>query len=479
MSGTALTLIAYMAALLGIGAWASRRASNSEADFLLGGRQLGPIVSGLAYAASTSSAWVLLGFTGFVAAYGVSALWMVPGIWLGYVAVWYGLGPFLNRVSREEGRLTAIEVVAGDASPGWKWAITIAAAMMIVFCFAFYIAAQFQGAGSALSDVFHLTQTQAVIAGAIVILAYTLMGGFWAVSVTDTLQGLSIALIAIVLPFAALNEAGGFAGLAEGLARQAPEMQQPFGVYAGWSALGFVFGVAAIGLGAMGQPHLAAWLMAVQDRKARLQGAAVALTWAGLVYLGMSTIALSARAIAEPGAVLGETIVFDLAQQILPGILPGLVYAAILSAIMSTVDSQLLVASAATSHDLGLSKVARGREVLITRSVIAALCVAAVILTLSVPATIFGRVLFAWAALGAAFGPVLVVRAMGRNPTGAAVFAAMCVGFGLSVAFNQFLGAGVGSWRERILPWIAALIILFAFSAKNRGISRAKSAEIS
>ena len=466
MSGSAITLIIYMLVLVGIGIWATRRASSSEEDFLLGGRSLGPVVSGLAYAASTSSAWVLLGFTGFVASVGVAALWMVPGILGGYVVVWLYLGPYLNRVSREEGHLTALDVIAAGANGGIRQGIKIVASAMIVFCFAFYIAAQFQGAGAALSDVFNINLELAVIAGAMVILAYTFLGGFWAVSLTDTLQGLSIAGVAVILPIATLNAAGGFEGVAAGLAQQPEQFTMTFGQYAGWTAAGFVLGVSGIGLGALGQPHLMTWVMAVRDRKARLQGAAVAITWGVLVYAGMSTIALSARALADPGAALGETIVFDAAQAYLPGILPALVYAAILSAIMSTVDSQLLVASAAASHDLGLAKAAPGREVMITRLVIIALCFAAVLLTLYLPATIFGRVLFAWTALGAAFGPIVVARAAGRIPSPMATLIAMIVGFSLAVYFNQFADAGAGSWKERILPWVAGLLIVFVFSKR-------------
>lgn len=466
ISGTAITLVLYMLVLVGIGLWASKKA-NSETDFLLGGRSLGPVVAGLAYAASTSSAWVLLGFTGFVANVGISALWMVPGILAGYGVVWLALGPYLNRVSRDEGHLTALDVIVAGASGPMRAAIKVVAAVMIVFCFSFYIAAQFQGAGSALGEVFAINTTYAVIAGAAVILAYTFLGGFWAVSVTDTLQGMAIAAIAIILPIATFHAAGGFSGIASGLAVQSAAMTAPFGTHAGWAAFGFVFGVSAIGFGALGQPHLLTWVMAVRDRKARLQGGAVALGWGALVYLGMAVVALSARAIAEPGVVLGESIVFDAAQTMLPGILPALVYAAILSAIMSTVDSQLLVASAAASHDLGLAKAAPGREVMITRGVIVALCVGAVLLTLYLPATIFGRVLFAWTALGAAFGPVIVARAAGRTPSSLAILIAMITGFSLAVVFNQFLPAGPGAWKERLLPWIVGLAIVFVFSKRR------------
>lgn len=466
-AGSAVTLVLYMLALLGIGVWAARRAGESETDFLLGGRSLGPVVAGLAYAASTSSAWVLLGFTGFVAGIGVSALWMVPGIIAGYAAVWFGLGPWLNRVSREEGHLTALDVIASGTNGAMRVTIKTVAALMILFCFAFYIAAQFQGAGAALADVFGVNTTSAVLIGASVILAYTFLGGFWAVSITDTLQGMSIAAIAIILPITVYLAAGGYEGIAFGLAQERAAITTPFGVNAGWSALGFVFGLSAIGFGALGQPHLLTWVMAARDRKARLQGGAVAMGWGALVYAGMAVIALSVRAMATPGADLGESIVFDAAQTYLPGILPALVYAAILSAIMSTVDSQLLVASAAASRDMGLAKVAPGQEVMITRAVIITLCAGSVLLTLYLPATIFGRVLFAWTALGAAFGPIVIARAAGRKPGAQVILAAMVSGFGLAVYFNQFADAGPGAWKERIIPWIVALALTFGLSRKS------------
>ena len=465
MNAAAMTLLVYMATLVAIGIWASRKAASQD-DFLLGGRDLGPIVAGLAYAASTSSAWVLLGFTGFVANSGVSALWMVPGILAGYAFVWLWMGPWLNRASRDHGFLTALDVLAAWTGP-WRFAIKAVSAAMLVFCFLFYIAAQFQGAGNVLGDVFRIDPRLAVIIGAVVILAYTFLGGFWAVSLTDTLQGFAIALIAIILPAAAFFAVGGWAGLSTGMAGQDQVLNAPFGSASGWMSLGFVLGLSAIGFGAAGQPHLLTWVMAVRDRKARIQGAMIAIGWGALVYGGMSILALSMRAMAEPGSIIGESLVFETAQQLLPGILPALVYAAILSAIMSTVDSQLLVASAAASHDLNLvrfsPKGAKG-EVWVTRILIVAICAGAVLLTLYLPASIFGRVLFAWTALGAAFGPTIVARIAGRQPHGAAVLMAIIVGFALAVTFNQFIDAGVGAWRERILPWVIGLMIVFMFS---------------
>lgn len=465
-TGAAAVIVAYMSVLLGIGVWASRRASATEQDFLLGGRALGPILAGLAYSASASSAWVLLGFTGFVAAAGISAFWMIPGIVIGYACVWFWLGPWLNKISREKGYLTALDVIVGDTEGPMRRVVKMTAAAMILFSFSFYIAVQFQGAGVAIADAFSVDLKIAILAGALIVLAYTFLGGFWAVSVTDTLQGLSILIIAIALPVAAIIEAGGVSNIIGRLNEQSAQLTAPLGVYAGWSAIGFLFGISSLGFGALGQPHLLTWVMAVRDDNARLQGGAVAVGWAVLVFTSMAVVGLAARAAAGPGAVPAESIIFDLAQVTLPGILPGLVYAAILSAVMSTVDSQLLVAAAAGSHDMGLSKLAPGRDVLVTRVIIFILCICAILLTLYMPASIFDRAIFAWTALGASFGPTIIARLLQRRLHPAVMLTAMIVAFGLTITFNQFLDSGPGGWKERGLPWIAGLAIVFAFSRK-------------
>ncbi len=213
----AISLIAYKVILLGIGLWASRRV-HTTTDFLLGGRNLGPWVAGLSYAASTSSAWVLLGFSGFVFSQGVVALWMLPGVWGGYVVVWLWFGPRMRVESKERGWLTQTDFLAANVAPVSRRQIAVLSSAMILFCFVFYIAAQFAAAATAFTSNFDMTFDHAVLLGATVILIYCLLGGFWAVSVTDMLQGIVMMLAAIIVPIAALNVAGGFEGIAQGLA---------------------------------------------------------------------------------------------------------------------------------------------------------------------------------------------------------------------------------------------------------------------
>jgi sodium/proline symporter len=473
-----ITLLTYSAILFGIGLWAAQRAKSQE-DFLLGGRNLGPWVAGLAYAASSSSAWVLLGFSGFVFAAGPSALWMVPGIISGYAAVWLWAGGVLQSASRDEGQLTLTEFMTQHAHPGSAGLIRIVASILIAICFSFYVAGQFQGAGTAINDLFETGFVPGVVIGALIILAYVFLGGFLAVSLTDTIQGLLMAFVAVLLPALAFFEAGGLSGLSQAMTEAPEAYGSVFGARAGWAAAGFVLGLTATGFGALGQPHLVAWIMATRDTSARVKGAIVAMSWAALVFAGMAVLGLSGRAILGADAA-PESVFFTLAEDLLPPIFAGIVAAATLSAIMSTVDSQLLVAGGAVSHDLGLGRALGGREVLVSRLAIVAVCIAAVLLTLLAPSSIFKRILFAWVALGAAFGPIVVARTLGFKPRGRTVLAGMVTGFGLAVAYEVgWIGAGPGGIWTTIAPWLGAFAAmgLAGVTRKTRAASELRVGE--
>jgi sodium/proline symporter len=463
MDQTALTVLAvlgvYNVAMIAIGIYAMRR-SKSENEFLIGGHKLGPWVGGFAYVASTSSAWVLLGFSGFVYTSGVSALWMVPGIIGGFAAVWLWVGPHLNREARKNGHVTLLDYLAHGADAKAKGRIAIISATLIVVCFTFYIASQFQGAGKAFESAVGVDLLTGLLIGAGVVLAYTFLGGFWAVSLTDTIQGGLMAVVAIILPAAAVMSIGGFGEIGAILVRTTPpEYMNPVGNAAGFAALGFVIGTISTGVASLGQPHNLNWIIALENEAARKRGAVIAIVWGVVVYAGMAVLGFAARAIFGTDAP-AEGIFLELSKTLMPPILAGVVIASLLSAIMSTVDAQLLVTSGAISRDLGASRLAKNNEVWVTRIAVFAICAAAIVLTLFLPESIFKRVLFAWSALGAAFGPTVVARVIGWDLRPGAIMAAMMVGFGLTVLFYLTL-KWPGDVDERIIPWIPAMLILW------------------
>lgn len=474
-----ITLVVYKLILIGIGLWASRRVSN-EADFLVGGRGLGAVVAGMSYAASTSSAWALLGFSGFVFAVGLSALWMLPGIWGGYVIMWVWLGPRIREESSRNEWVTPTEFLTANVDVRAAKQIAALAALLIAFCFVFYIAAQFAAAAQAFVTNFQMNLGSSIIISASIILIYCLLGGFWAASVTDTLQGFVMMVAALIVPTLAVVNAGGPAQIIDTLWQTDSTFTDWSGGLSGFLLLGLVFGLSGVGIGTFGQPHLLARLMAVKGDRERRHGFLIAITWAVVVYVGMAWLALAARSLAlTPDAT--EQIFYILAERLLPPVLAGIVVAAILSAVMSTVDSLLLAASAAVSHDLGLARRFRMGDVLVSRIVMTMIVVFAVILALVLPDTIFNRVLFAWSALGAAFGPLVVARVLNNEPPAVARIWSIVVGFGLTVLFYsygtlepEFVDGAVnrfftrlahlpGDPFERFIPFVPAFLIVYCW----------------
>ncbi|HFB55474.1 MAG TPA: sodium/proline symporter [Hellea balneolensis] len=456
-----ITLVAYKMLLLFIGYWASKRV-HSDGDFFIArdgeNTGLGAWTAGLSYAASTSSAWVLLGYTGFVFSVGAKALWLVPGIFGGYLLTWLVMGPRLNAETAEKKHITMTDFMIADTRDPWRARIAALAAVLIVFCFVFYVAAQFQAAGNAFTSVFGLGMLESVILGAVIIVAYCLMGGFLAASITDMLQAIVMLSACVLVPTVALAAAGGWGQVSEVLhAREGVSYFQLSGGAVGIMAAGAGLALLGTGLGACGQPQLLNRIMAAKDNKTRIQGAAITIGWGALMYTGLTLLAFTMRALA-PGTP-SEQIFFIAADQYLPPVMAGLVLAAILSAVMSTVDSLLLASASAISHDLNVARFAPGRELLVGRLSMVALAIISVLLTLIIPATIFDRVLFSWVALGAAFGPALLIRCVGWRVQGSHVFFAVLIGFFIAATASNF-GGLFADICEKWLSWICGLCIL-------------------
>lgn len=450
------TMLAYLVALLAIGAWAQRRTQDT-ADFHLAGRKMGPWVAALSASASSSSAWTLLGMSGAAYAWGLQAIWLVPAILIGFVINWVFIAPRLQPASHADGSLTLVEFLASGVDPVTERRLRALGALIILFCFTFYVASQFQAAGTAIGAAMPVSATFAIIAGAAIVIAYVFLGGFWAASVTDALQGLMMLLVALVLPVAALIAVGGFDGLFDGLralddpslVRWADQPNMPLAVV-------FVAGLFGIGIGYPGQPHVVNRFMALEKPESIRLARNVALTWAAVIYSGMVLLGWAGR-VLMPELTDGESLLLVLAADLLPAILGGLIAGGVLAAIMSTADSQLLVAGSAVSHDLRGGRFSLAAD----RIVILVLGIAAVLLALFFPATIFERVLFAWQGLGNAFGPLLLILLIYGGVRPGYRLAAMATGFFLTVALS-FTTDAPGDAVERLVPFALALAIAWA-----------------
>ena len=460
-SSVLLTLVFYNLILIGVGLWARGRNKNVE-DFFLAGRGLGPWVAAISASASSSSAWTLLGVSGAAYAWGLPALWLFPSTVGGFLLNWLWVAPRLSKLARAEGAVTLSEVVAPASIDGKRQLILRIAALIIVFCFTFYIASQFEAAGKAFESVFELSKRNSIMIGAGIVLVYTLLGGFWAVSVTDSVQGILMVVASLALPIVALSAVGGFEALAGGLAAIG-SVGSPIGTGTLVSVF-FVLGLFGIGINYPGQPHVVNRFMALKDDRALHQGRIIALGWAIVVYAGMLLLGLSARVLfADLGD--SEQVLFHAATELLPAVISGVMLAAVLSAIMSTADSQLLVAASAISYDWNLAGGQRNSGLAGTRTTVVIVLILATILALVWRADIFSRVLFAWSAAGSAFGPILIMRLIGRSVSSSATLAAMLTGFGMTVVISMFPDMP-GDFAERLVPFFLALAIAFSGSRK-------------
>ncbi len=468
-----ITLVAYKLVLLAIGLWAHRRNRDSS-DYFLGGRSLGPFVAAISASASSSSAWTMLGVSGFAYAKGLSALWLFPSCVGGFALNWYVLAPRLRRMSHANHSLTVTEFLAGPREAPLHRPIKIFASLIILFSLLVYVTSQFQGAGKTFAETFGMDRNASILLGSTIVVAYTLLGGFWAVSLTDTLQGMVMAITATLLPIAALARVG-LSGLSEAITETSatvPGYSSVTGDFAGTAAVGLVLGFLGIGLGYPGQPHVVNRFMALRDDDSVATGRRVAMGWAIVVYAGMILLGLCGRALQSLVLQDGETIMIAAANELFTPVLAGVMIAAVLSAIMSTADSQLLVASSSVSHDLGAAGKSQKSVLWRSRLVVLTLSAAAVVAAISGSQEIFSPVLFAWTAMGAAFGPLLVLT-VSRGPVPPlATLCSMATGFSVAVG-THFLGLGAeDKWLSQVVPFVLASVVAIALSNQRTAETR-------
>jgi sodium/proline symporter len=460
-----ITLITYILLLITMGYFGSRKTHNNT-DFFIGGRTLGPLVASMSYVASSASAWVMLGLSGLGYAIGLSALWMVPGLLLGHGFSWVWVAPRLQKLSHAKKLVTVTDVLILEGSEKTKKYIRIFTAMILIFCFMFYVAAQLQAAGGTFAVTFNLSLTHSIVLGGLVIMTYTMLGGFWAVSLTDTMQGTLMMIASIILPTLALIEVGGVLDFWQNYQLVANEFQLSWRAEnSGIMLAGFVIGSMSIGLGAVGQPHLLTRFMSLKSSEKVRRAQVIAISCFAISMTGMIILGMCGKIMIEEIAN-SENIFFELTDNLLPVVFGGIMVAAVLSAILSTADSQLLVSASSIAHDL-LGEADEGKNRLhVSRAVIFILCVFAVIISIYLPSDIFSRVLFAWNALGASIGPVILIRLSGIKLNSKSILPSMIIGFALTILF--FLKPDApGDFFERTIPFIVCLLGLYLTRKKQ------------
>lgn len=426
--------ILYLVIMLVVGYMVSRRTKN-HADFLLGGKQLPGWALAFSERATGESAWLLLGYTGFVFATGLSGVWVAIGIATGIVFAWLFLAKRFMKEAEETGALTLPGYLAYRFGKHGKIILWLSSILIFSFMM-FYFGAQIAGAGKTLFTVFHIPPVIGAILSVVVVITLAFVGGFVTVVWTDMIQALMMLVTLVVLPIIALYHiSAADLSISQALVAAGPSMDSWTGGAIGFSLGLLLFNNFAWFFGFLGgQPQLSARFMALRSKKEAKEGSFVAITWTILAYGGAFMIGLTALTLYQ-GQVFDdvEMILPFMILDLMPPWIAGILLAGILAAIISTADSQLLVITSSVSEDIirhALNwNLTEKRLVLISRLTIIVAGIVGLIIALTSKSLVFLVVSWAWAGVGCTLSPAIILTFFWKRYSGIGVIATIITGF--------------------------------------------------
>lgn len=464
-----ITFIAYLLFMLAIGSHFYKR-NESLSDYLIGDRQLNKWVAALSAQASDMSGWLLLGLPGYAYLQGMEATWIALGLAAGTYLNWRFVAYRLRRYTELAGNaITLPDYFANRFHDSNRLLRTLSAVFILLF-FLIYTASGFVAGAKLFESVFDLPYHSALLIGVVVIISYTALGGFMAVSWTDFFQGIIMFCAIIALPLLAVQATGGFAESTAALRHVSPSYLNLFtnGEGKPISALA-IASLAAWGLGYFGQPHILARFMAIRSASEIKPARKIAMIWVITSLVCAVVIGLLGRIYLPEtlDAADSEKVFMILVDRLTHPVVGGILLAAVLAAIMSTADSQLLVTSSALTEDLYRVLIrphASEKELLwVSRGTVVGVAAVACTLALKPESSVLGLVAYAWAGFGATFGPLVLMSLYWKRMTRNGAIAGI-IGGGLTVLIWKPLEGGWFDLYE-IVPGFAAsvgLIILFS-----------------
>ena len=465
-------IVVYLLMMLAVGFLFSKTNTDST-DFYLGGRKMGPLVTAMSAEASDMSSWLLMGLPGVAYLSGVcDAAWTAIGLAVGTWLNWYFVARRLRRYSSRLGAITVPDFFSRRFHDSRSLLNALAALVIIVF-FVPYTASGFAACGKLFNSLFGVDYLWAMVISALVIVGYTIMGGFKAVCTTDLIQSCVMTLALFVVVGYGVSAAGGFnavlqnAAALPGYLSLSAMHDASTGAAAPYGPL-TVVSTLAWGLGYFGMPHILLRFMAIEDEKKLVLSRRIASIWVVIamsvaIFIGMVGLAMTnAGALDLLEGSASETVIVRIAGLIsqtgpLAAIVAGVILAGILAATMSTADSQMLAAASSVSQNLMQDflhiKMTEKQSLTAARLTILGVSVLGVVLARDPNSSVFGIVSFAWAGFGGAFGAVMLLALFWRRCNAQGALAGMLAG-GVTVFVWKYLVRPLGgAWNiYELLP---------------------------
>lgn len=491
-----LAILVYLGCMLYVGYRCSKN-NNDSADFYLGGRKLGPLVTAMSAEASDMSSWLLMGLPGLAYLTGVAdAGWTAIGLAIGTYLNWRIVAKRIRRYTHVAGNSITLPSFFSNRYRDEKKILQSIGAIFIVIFFIPYTASGFAACGKLFSSLFGINYQVAMVISSLIIVGYTTLGGFLAASTTDFIQSIIMSIALVIVFIFGINVAGGVSAVVEN-AQSLPGYltmhttydpvsgtEQPYPIIS-------IVSMIAWGLGYFGMPHILLRFMAIEDEEKLKLSRRVATGWvvislAVAVLIGIIGLAMTAAGELIPlEGSASETIIVkiaDLMSQhgVLPALLAGTILAGILASTMSTADSQLLAASSSVSSDLLgdflKKKTGKKGSMFADRITLLIIALIAVFLARDPNSSVFNIVSFAWAGFGAVFGPVVLFALFWKRSNWQGALAGMISGGAMVFIWKYLVRPLGGAWD--IYELLPAFLVSCAAIVLVSLLTKAPSKEI-
>lgn len=486
------SIAVYLLLVLGIGIYYMKKNKSAD-DFYLGGRKLGPLVTAMSAEASDMSSWLLMGLPGVAYLCGLpEATWTALGLAVGTYVNWLIVAKRIRRYSNKLGAITIPDYFSLRYKDK-KNVLNLIAAVVIIIFFIPYTASGFSACGKLFASLFGIEYITAMIISAVVIVAYTTLGGFLAASTTDFIQSIVMTIAIVVVLGYGVSVAGGVDAVisnAQGLPGYL-NLTQGYDAATGQAAsYGFIPIVSTLawGLGYFGMPHILLRFMAIKDTKKLTISRRVATVWVVISLFVATAIGIVCYSVSKAGVIpvldstQSETVIIKVAEAIsqhgaFAAIVAGIILAGILAATMSTADSQLLAASSSASQNILVQffgvKISSKMQMVFARITVIVISIIAVFIARKQDSSVFRIVSFAWAGFGAAFGPVVLFSLFWKRSNKWGALAGMLSGGIMVFVWKYMVRPLGGGWDiyELLPAFIVASIAIVVVSLLTKAPS--------
>ena len=468
---TWITFVLYILAMVLIGFIAYRATKNFN-DYILGGRSLGSFVTALSAGASDMSGWLLMGLPGAIFVAGLSESWIAIGLIIGAWLNWLFVAGRLRVHTEHNHNALTLPDYFTHRFEDTSRLLRIFSALVILVFFTIYCASGVVAGARLFETTFGVPYQYAIWLGAAATILYVFVGGFLAVSWTDTVQASLMIMALLITPLFVILALGDLGVAMDTIAAQDPSN---FDMFRGLSFIAII-SLMGWGLGYFGQPHILVRFMAASSVKAIPRARRIGMTWmilclAGAVAVGFLGIAYFAGHPEQAGPVTenGERVFMELVKILFNPWVAGVILSGVLAAVMSTLSAQLLVSSSALTQDFYksfLRKQASERELVwVGRGMVLLIALIAIGIASNPDSKVLGLVSYAWAGFGAAFGPVVLISVLWKRMTRNGALAGMLVGAITVVVWKNFIGLGL---YEIIPGFILASLTIYVVSLMGK-----------